>query len=139
MDCVTKIIGIGIDIIEITRVQEALTKGGERFIQRVFTLNEQHYCRSRVNPAQHLAARFAAKEAILKALGTGWRGGIKWTDIDICAGTSGVPYPVLDGLTAEQARQRGIMRWHLSLTHSDSYAAAFVIAEGVGNENRNSG
>lgn len=136
MDCTAKIIGIGLDIIEIARVQEALTKGGERFVQRVFTINEQNYCLSRMNPAQHLAARFAAKEAILKALGTGWSGGIKWTDIDIRAGASSVPYPVLVGFTAEQAQQRGIMRWHLSLTHSDYYAAAFVVAEGVSNENR---
>jgi len=124
------IIGIGLDIIEIARVQDGLLKGSERFLNKLFTVNEQRYCNTRVRPAQHFAVRFAAKEAIFKALGTGWRGKLKWTEIEICTHESGAPYPVFTGAVAEQVQQRAIQKWHLSLTHIDETAAAFVVAEG---------
>jgi len=105
---------------------------GERFRARVFTAGEIDYCdRRKKTAAQSYAARFAAKEAVMKALGRGFGGGIGWREIEIVRGR-GAPKIVLSGLAARVAEQRGIVRFHLSLTHTAETAMAYVIAEGDG-------
>jgi holo-[acyl-carrier protein] synthase len=123
------ILGIGIDIIEVARIEQAFRRHPERFLHRVFTQGEIAYC---VSSASHcsrrLAARFAAKEATLKAFGLGLRD-VKWTDIEVVRDPLGKPAIRLDGRLAELARERGITRLHLSLSHSKDYAIAQVVAE----------
>ena len=124
------IIGIGVDIVEIERFKSVLKRRGERFIIRIFTKGERHYSEKKLNRLGHYAARFAAKEAVLKALGTGWSGGIQWTDVEVVPGKAGSLSARLQGLAAKIARQKKIKVVHLSLTHSDKYAAATAVAEG---------
>jgi holo-[acyl-carrier protein] synthase len=122
------ILGHGIDIIETDRIKRLVAHHGEHFLDRVFTPGEQQYCAS--NPKryyEHLAARFAAKEAVLKVLGTGWRGGIAWTDIEILKDPSGQPRIALCGECADIARRAGITRWHISLSHIETHATASAI------------
>ena len=110
------IVSIGIDIIEVRRVREVL-KRTPRFTERVFTEAERSYCESRgVVAAQHYAARFAAKEAALKALQTGWRGGISWHDVEILANDSGAPYLVLHGMAKElwKNQERRKLTFHVA-------------------------
>jgi holo-[acyl-carrier protein] synthase len=126
------VIGIEVNIIEITRIQDVLTRDSERFLHQIFTTNEQLYCLAHRMPARHLAARLAAKEAVLKILGIGQRVGFIWTEIDIRVSLSGSPYLVLEGRALENADQLAIGQWYLSLTHTHQYAGAFVIAERVG-------
>lgn len=119
------IVGIGIDIIEIERIAKAVARPG--FCQRVFTPAEQLYCNGRgTQRAASYAARFAGKEALLKALGTGFSGGT-WQDIEILTSNSGQPVAHIKGFFGEVARQRGVGQIHLSLTHAQQYAAAQVI------------
>jgi holo-[acyl-carrier protein] synthase len=128
-----QIIGHGIDIVETARVAKMLEDHGERFLRRCFTEGEQAYCAG--NPArqaEHLAGRFAAKEAILKVLGTGWSGGIAWTDAEVVREASGKPRVVLHGRCAQVAGELGITGWHLSISHTGAYATASAI--GVGGE-----
>ena len=123
------IVSIGIDIIEVRRVSEVLGRT-PRFAERVFTEAERTYCESRgVVAAQHYAARFAAKEAALKALQTGWRGGISWHDVEIATQDSGAPYLVLHGTAKELFEKSGATRAHLSLSHTTEHAIAEVILE----------
>jgi holo-[acyl-carrier protein] synthase len=123
------IVAIGIDIIEVARVREVLART-PRFRERVFTAAERAYCDTRgVVAAQHYAARFAAKEATLKALQTGWRGGISWHDVEIASYESGAPYLVLSGLVSELLAQSGASKAHLSLSHTTEHAIAQVILE----------
>jgi holo-[acyl-carrier protein] synthase len=123
------IVAIGIDIIEVARVREVLART-PRFRERVFTAAERAYCDNRgVVAAQHYAARFAAKEATLKALQTGWRGGISWHDVEIASYESGAPYLVLSGLVSELLAQSGASKAHLSLSHTTEHAIAQVILE----------
>jgi holo-[acyl-carrier protein] synthase len=123
------IVSIGIDIIEVRRVSEVLART-PRFAERVFTEAERSYCDSRgVVAAQHYAARFAAKEAALKALQTGWRGGISWHDVEIAARNSGAPYLALHGLAKELFEKSGATKAHLSLSHTTEHAIAEVILE----------
>lgn len=123
------IVGIGIDLVEIARFQRALKRGGNALAERLFTPSEIGYCKSQRHPAQHYAARFAAKEALLKALGTGWSGGIAWTDIETVADRNGSPRVKLSGMAKNLAQKMGIARWLLSMSHTDKNATAIVIAE----------
>jgi holo-[acyl-carrier protein] synthase len=123
------IISIGIDIIEVARIREVLLRT-PRFRERVFTPAERAYCDSRgAVAAQHYAARFAAKEAALKALQTGWRGGISWQDVEIASHDSGAPYLVLHGPVKELLDKSGATHSHLSLSHTSEHAIAEVILE----------
>ncbi|RMG46747.1 MAG: holo-ACP synthase [Acidobacteria bacterium] len=124
------ILGIGIDVTEIGRVEEAMARHGERFERRILTDRERDYCRRHRFPAPHVAARFAAKEAALKALGTGLSGGIAWRDVEIARGRTGAPALELHGRAAEVAAALGVTRAHVSLTHGRGVAAAVVVLEG---------
>jgi holo-[acyl-carrier protein] synthase len=123
------IVSIGIDIIEIRRVREVLART-PRFRERVFTESERAYCDPRGEAAaQHYAARFAAKEAAFKALGTGWRDGIGWHDAEVVSQESGAPSLVLGGHALTVFNQLGATRAHLSLSHTSEHAVAQVIFE----------
>ncbi len=123
------IVSIGIDIIEVARIREVLLRT-PRFRERVFTAAERAYCDGRgAIAAQHYAARFAAKEATLKALQTGWRGGISWQDVEIASRDSGVPYLILHGRVKELFDSSGATVAHLSLSHTSEHAIAQVVLE----------
>ena len=122
------IVGHGIDIVETSRIKALVDNHGQHFLDRVFTPAEQAYCA--MNPKryfEHLAGRFAAKEAVLKVLGTGWRGGIAWTDVEVTKEASGQPRIVLGGECARVAGEIGICRWHLSISHIETHATASAI------------
>lgn len=121
------IIGHGIDLIEVARIAQMLERHGQRFLDRVFTPAEQAYAASSKRQVEHLAARFAAKEAALKALGTGWRDGIAWTDVEIVVAPTGKPSLMLHHAAAEIAKDLGIRSWTISLTHTSSHAIASVL------------
>jgi holo-[acyl-carrier protein] synthase len=123
------IISIGIDIIEVRRVRETIDRT-PRFAERVFTEAERAYCESRgVVAAQHYAARFAAKEAALKALQTGWSGGISWQDVEVTAKESGAPVILFHGRARELYEQTGATTAHLSIAHTTEHAVAEVVLE----------
>jgi holo-[acyl-carrier protein] synthase len=123
------IVSIGIDIIEVARIREVLLRT-PRFAERVFTDAERAYCDSRgAVAAQHYAARFAAKEAALKALQTGWRGGIGWQDVEVAARESGAPYLIFTGQVLEVFEKFGATATHLSISHTTQHAIAQVILE----------
>lgn len=124
------IIAIGTDAIDVERVAQAVDhpRWGERFRQRVFTAGEIAYCTRRRRNAESFAARFAAKEAVMKALGTGYAKGVWWRDIEVVR-SGGPPRIVLHGGAATRAAALGIARWHLTLTHTAGQALASVIAE----------
>jgi holo-[acyl-carrier protein] synthase len=125
------IIGHGIDIVEIERIRRLIEEHGERFLDRVFTAGEQAYCRAnKKRTLEHYAGRFAAKEAVLKVLGTGWRGGIAWTDVEIVKDPSGQPKVVLSGECARIATELRISRWHVSISHIETHATASAMGEG---------
>jgi len=117
---------------ETARVEEALQKHGERFAKRVCTPAEIAYCEKFKNQAERLAARFAAKEAAFKALGTGWREGVRWVDVEITHSPSGKPELILRGRAEEIARRLGVTRTAVSISHSDRYVVAQVIFEADG-------
>lgn len=123
------IIAIGIDIIEIARIEEVFSRQGERFRRRVFTEGEIDYCERRASRMSSYAARFAAKEAAMKALGTGWSDGVRWRDIEVVRGETGAPALHLHGRALERLGEIGARRAHLSLTHSEQIAMAEVILE----------
>ena len=125
------IIGHGVDIVETARIERMLGDHPERFLERVFTPGEQSDSSSSKRQQEHLAARFAAKEAALKALGTGWSQGIGWTDIEVVRAENGKPSLHVTGRAAEIAGELGIERWHVSLSHIEQCAIASVIAEGT--------
>ncbi len=127
------IIGIGTDIVEVDRINRLVGKYGQRFLDRVFTAVEQEACLGAANQGQRLAARFAAKESVMKALGTGWARGVRFKDIEIPSSEKQRPKVHLCGGAAERARKLGGTRWHLSLTHVSRFAMAFVILEGSEN------
>ena len=123
------IVSIGIDIIEVARIREVLLRT-PRFAERVFTDAERAYCDSRgAVAAQHYAARFAAKEAALKALQTGWRGGVSWQDVEIASRESGAPYLIFTGQVLEVFEKFGATATHLSISHTTQHAIAQVILE----------
>lgn len=124
------ILGHGIDLTEIARIGQMLQEHGDRFLERCFTAREIADAGDGPRRVEHLAARFAAKEAALKALGTGWAQGIGWTDVAVHRADSGRPDLVVTGRAAAIAAERGITRWHVSLTHTADHAVASVIAEG---------
>jgi holo-[acyl-carrier protein] synthase len=124
------ILGHGIDLVETARIAEMLDRHEERFLDRVFTQAEQNYCnRNEKRRIEHFAGRFAAKEAVLKALGTGWRGGIAWTDVEVVLNGSGRPMVSLTGECERLAKQMAITRWHLSISHIETHAMASATAE----------
>ncbi|MBI3654248.1 MAG: holo-ACP synthase [Acidobacteria bacterium] len=123
------IIAIGIDIIEISRLEEKLSRHNMRLRDRVFTPAEIAYCESRASKYASYAARFAAKEAAMKALGTGWAEGIGWQEIEVCNNEVGAPSLQLSGHALERFHQVGASRAHLSLSHSRDLAIAQVIFE----------
>ena len=116
--------GIGIDLVPISRMRQVMERWQERFVERVFTPAEIAYCRARRDPAPHFAARFAAKEAGLKALGTGLRLGISWLELEVTRERGGPPMMILRGRSREIARARGADRMLLALTHDGDYAIA---------------
>ncbi len=124
------IIGHGIDIVSTSRIKEMLDEHGQRFLDRCFTPAEQAYCsRSEKRYIEHLAGRFAVKEAILKVLGTGWRGGITWTDMEILPNKLGQPILTLSGEAASIAKQLNIRNWHVSISHIETHATGSAIGE----------
>ena len=123
------ILGIGMDIVEVGRLAASLQKCGGDFLTRVLGAGEIAYCRAHKNPAPFLAARFAAKEAVAKAFGTGIGSQLGWHDIEICRQESGEPFVVLHGKGAQLFAARGAKKIHISLTHTEAYAAATAILE----------
>jgi len=122
------IIGHGIDIVETSRIRQLVEEHGQHFLDRCFTPAEQAYCaRNQRRYYEHLAGRFAAKEAVLKVLGTGWRGGIAWTDVEVVREASGQPKIVLTGESAKIANELGIAIWHISISHIETHATASAI------------
>ena len=125
------IVAIGIDIIEVARIREVLERT-PRFRERVFTPAERAYCDSRgAVAAQHYAVRFAAKEAALKALQTGWRGGISWQDVEVASKDSGAPLILFHGRALELYEASGATTAHISIAHTTEHAIAEVILEKV--------
>jgi holo-[acyl-carrier protein] synthase len=124
------IIGTGVDVVEIPRIRRITEKPADRFIHRVFTPSEQQYCRAHRDPAPHFAARFAAKEALFKALGTGWAQGVAWQNAEVLREGQEAPILVLHGEALRFSEAMGTKKIHLSLSHADSYAIAMVILEG---------
>jgi holo-[acyl-carrier protein] synthase len=123
------IVGHGIDIVETGRIRQMVEEHGQHFLDRCFTPLEQAYCdRSPKRRFEHLAGRFAAKEAVLKALGTGWRGGIAWTDIEIQTDPAGRPVVHLTGEAQRRAAAARITQWLLSISHIETHATASAIA-----------
>jgi len=125
----TMIVGTGIDVIEVPRVAAALERFGERFLRRVFTDGEIRYCDSKANRVERYAARFAAKEAAMKALGTGWSHGVRWRDLEVLRQPGGRPTVAFHGKAAEFAAKLGVAHAALSLTHTKAEALAQVILE----------
>ena len=124
------ILGVGIDIIEVRRIQASYEKFGERFLNRILLPNEIAYCLSHRMPAPFLAARFAAKEAISKAFGTGIGAQLGWQDMEICKKESGEPFVVLHGKGKTLFETRGAKQLLVSLSHTEHYAAATAVLEG---------
>jgi holo-[acyl-carrier protein] synthase len=120
-------LAVGVDLIEIDRLTRALARWGDRFLARVYTPTEVAHCRGRI---PELAVRFAAKEAVSKALGVGiwWRGGIAWTEAEVRSNRLGKPEVKLYGRAAEYAQQQGLDEWAISLSHSREHAIAMVVA-----------
>ena len=125
------IAGIGIDLIETSRIRDTLDKFGDRFFRRVFTPQEVDYCKSMKFPDRHLAARFAAKEAVSKCFGTGIGKDLGWKDIEIAHNELGKPLVQLHGNGLELARGLGIREVLVSLSHSEHYGCAVAVAEKV--------
>ncbi len=123
------IVGLGIDQIEIDRVSRTWQRYGERFGRRVYTDREWAYCISRPHPAQSLAGRFAAKEAVMKALGLGWPGGIAYRDIEITREITGKPGLRLSNRAAQRASMLGVTNSTVSMTHDRTHSSATVILE----------
>jgi holo-[acyl-carrier protein] synthase len=122
------VIGIGTDIVECLRIAQMIERHGELFLTRVYTPYEINYCSARKAATQHYAGRWAAKEAVLKALGTGWSRDIQWRDIEVRNETGGQPHIVLDGGALNVSRQLGITKVLISISHCRSHATAYALA-----------
>lgn len=122
-----RIISHGVDLIECERIAHMMESYPEQFLHRILTDTEREYVGKKRNPIPHIAGRFAAKEAILKVLGTGWRGQISWRDMEITNDANGQPHVSLTGESAAVARRRGITRILLSISHTANYATASAI------------
>jgi holo-[acyl-carrier protein] synthase len=123
------IVGTGIDIAEVGRVRQSMARFGDRFLRRIYTAGEIRYCDSKANRAERYAARFAAKEAAMKALGTGWNHGVRWRDCEVVRPPGKRPTIVFHGKAAEIAAAMGVKNTALSLTHTEEQAIAQVILE----------
>ncbi len=121
----------GIDMVECSRLRQSVERHGERFLNRVFTPVELAYCAGRKRRIEHLAGRFAAKEAVLKVLGTGWRNGIAWTDIEVRNAPSGEPRVYLSGRCRQVADELGLTKVLLSISHIETHAIASAIGVGA--------
>jgi holo-[acyl-carrier protein] synthase len=121
--------GVGVDIIEIDRIRDVIERRGDRFLNKIFTEKEIAYCTSKKIPYQHFAARFAAKEAMSKALSTGWRDDFRWKDVEISNNDLGQPSICVFGLLAEKLGKNKVF---LSISHSDTSVVAFVVIERSG-------
>lgn len=123
------ILGVGTDLAEVDRIRNSVARFGERFLDRVYTSRERDYSLSKANSSERLAARFAAKEAGMKAIGTGWRHGVTWRDFEIINEPSGRPTLQLSGVALQIASNLGAARISLSLTHTATLAFAIVLLE----------
>lgn len=123
------IIGIGIDLVKIDRIDKAV-RNHTGFLDKVFTDLERAYCTRQKFPAQHFAARFAAKEAVLKAIGTGWSAGVKWTDMEVLHGEGGGPIVNVSGRVKDLMDLRGVKQILVSYSHDEGYAVAQAILVG---------
>ena len=123
------IVGTGIDIAEVPRIAQSIARFGDRFIRRIFTEGEIRYCDSKANRVERYAARFAAKEAAMKALGTGWNHGVRWRDIEVSRKPGSRPTIIFHGVAAQFAARLGATNVALSLTHTKEQAFAQVILE----------
>ena len=123
------VLGIGVDLVENERIQHSLDRFGERFLHRVFTAGEIEYSQSMKYPARHLAARFAAKEAVSKAFGTGIGKAMGWKDIDVRRKSSGEPFVVLEGGAKNLAAERGVSAVWITLSHTENHAMAMIVIE----------
>lgn len=122
-----QVLAHGIDLVEVARIGRMVAEHGESFLSRCFTERERSYAGERKRRDEHLAARFAAKEAVLKALGTGWSNGIAWTDVEVVLLPSGQPTVNLSGRAGEIAFSQGVGRWLISLSHTETFAVASAI------------
>ena len=123
------VLGIGVDLVECARIQHSIDRFGDRFLQRVFTDGEIEYSQSMKYPARHLAARFAAKEALSKAFGTGIGKSMSWKDIDVHRKLSGEPFVVLEGGAKQLAVDRSVDKIWVSLSHTENHAVATIVLE----------
>ena len=123
------ILGIGVDLCEVDRIEAAIARHGDRFLTRIYTPAERAYCESKLNRMERFAGRFAAKEAAMKALGTGWRRGVAWRDFEVTRAASGQPVIVLHGVAREIAEKLKVKRALVSITHVKSMAMAQVVME----------
>jgi holo-[acyl-carrier protein] synthase len=123
------IVGTGIDIAEVPRIAESIARFGDRFLRRIYTEGEIRYCESKANRVERYAARFAAKEAGMKALGTGWNHGVRWRDVEVTRQAGGRPTMTFHGKAAEFAVRLGAVHVALSLSHTAEQAIAQVILE----------
>lgn len=124
------IVGVGVDIVAVARIQKMLDAEKDAFLARAFTARERDYCLGRARPAESLAARFAAKEALMKVLGTGWAEGVGFGQVEVVRDEKGNPGLHLTGEAAAVASRLGIQKLHLSLSHTSDNAVALVVAEG---------
>jgi len=124
------IVGLGLDIAEVDRIEAAIVRHGAPFLERLFTPKEVSYCEKHKNKFERYAARFAAKEAAMKALGTGWSRGVRWRDIEIVREPSGKPTLRLEGVARQIADRLGVKNISISITHSGNLALAQVVFEG---------
>jgi holo-[acyl-carrier protein] synthase len=123
------IVGLGVDIAEVARLKTAIERRGQSFLRRIFTPAEIAYCERFKNKFERYAGRFAAKEAAMKALGTGWRGGVRWVDLEVVREASGRPTMAISGQARKIAERLGVNRIVLSITHTETQALAQVIFE----------
>jgi holo-[acyl-carrier protein] synthase len=123
-----EIVAHGIDLVDCPRIEQMVERHGERFLKRVFTASERAYAKASRNTVEKLAGRFAAKEAILKLVGTGWRGKIAWTDIEVTNNPAGQPEVTLTGEVEEIATRLGIGHISISITHTANFAIASAVA-----------
>jgi holo-[acyl-carrier protein] synthase len=126
---VNMIVGTGIDIAEVKRIRKSIDRFGERFLQRIYTPGEMRYCNSKANRVERYAARFAAKEAAMKALGTGWSRGVRWRDCEVVRLPGGRPTLLFHGKAGEFAAELGVKNVALSISHTVEQAFAQVILE----------
>ena len=126
------LLGIGIDLVEVDRIKSSYERFGDQFLSRIFTEKEREYCLAQKRPEIHLAARFAAKEAISKAFGVGIGKDMCWQDLEISRGASGLPGVILTGKAQQLAKVRAVDQVMVSLTHTPKYAAANAVIMGCG-------